>query len=99
MRRHEHVATLDHRLQPETAELATDHDQVVGFRLVDPKLSLGGRGERHEARHLDVVGADPVLGAAQLVAPVHGHHGHGHGNGGGNGGGEGGGPVATPGDE
>ena len=72
--RHEHVVALDHRLQAEAAELAADRDQVVGLGVADPQLAAGRGGERHEAGDLDVVGADAVLGAAELVAAVHGHH-------------------------
>ena len=60
--------------QAEAAELAADRHQVGGLGVADPQLAAGRGGERHEARDLDVVGADRVLGAAELVAAVHRHH-------------------------
>ena len=49
-------------------------DQVAGLDVADPQLAAGRGGERHEAADLDVVGADRVLGAAEPVAAVDGHH-------------------------
>ncbi len=48
--------------------------KVVDAGVADAEVSPGRRGERHEASDLDVVGADAVLGAPELVAAVDGHH-------------------------
>ena len=46
------------------------HAQVLGHRVAHAELAAGDRGERHEARDLYVVGADAVVRAAELLAPV-----------------------------
>ena len=48
--------------------------EVVDAGVPDPEVTLGRGSERHEASDLDVIGADAVLGAAELVAALHGHH-------------------------
>jgi hypothetical protein len=61
-------------LQAEAPELPPDHHQVLGLDVADSQFSLGRGGQCHEAGHLDVIGADAVLGPAELVAPVDRDH-------------------------
>ena len=68
------VAALDQALQAEPLELPPDHQQVAGLDVADPQLPPGRGRQRHEAPDLDVVRADHVLGAAEPIAAVHGHH-------------------------
>ena len=51
-------------LDPELAKGGHDRDQVVGLDVLDRDLAARRRGERGEARDLDVLGADPVRAAA-----------------------------------
>ena len=53
-------------MQPDPLEDEADHAQVAGDRVLDAHLAAGHAGKRHEAPHLDVVGADVVLAAVQL---------------------------------
>ncbi len=71
---HEQVGSVDLGVEADALEAAADHVEVVDAGVADAEVSPGRRGERHEASDLDVVGADAVLGAAQLVAAVDGHH-------------------------
>ncbi len=41
--------------------------KVAGLDVADPELAAGGGRKRHEAADLDVVGADRVLGAGELL--------------------------------
>ena len=54
-------------LDPELAKGGHDRDQVVGLDVLDRHLAARRRGERGEARHLDVLGADPVRPASEAV--------------------------------
>ena len=56
-------------LDAELAERGHDRDQVVGLDVLDRQVASGRRGERREARDLDVLRADPVRAAAEPVDP------------------------------
>src|SRR5215217_2768340 len=58
--------------QPEAAEADLDRPQVVLEHALDHQLAAGDRGQADEAGHLDVVGADGVLAAAEPVDPLDG---------------------------
>ena len=57
----------DLHLDPQLAERGDDRDQVVRLDVLDDDVAAGHRRQADEARDLDVVGADPVLAAAELV--------------------------------
>ena len=71
---HDHVVAveLDPAAQPLEAEAR--HAQVVGHHVLDAQLAAGAGGQRDEAADLDVVGADRVVGAAELLLAVHDQH-------------------------
>ena len=63
--RHAHGVVPHLQLDPELAEGRDDRDQVVRLDVLDRDLAARHRGERGEARDLDVLGADPVRAAAE----------------------------------
>ena len=71
--RHHHVVAVDLDLAAEPLEAQPGHAQVVRHHVADAQLAAGAGGERDEAAHLDVVGPDRVVGAAQLLLAVHDH--------------------------
>ena len=66
-RRHAQGRLPHLELDPELAERGHDRDQVVRLDVLDRDVAARDRGERREARDLDVLGADPVRAAAEPV--------------------------------
>ena len=54
-------------LDAEALEAVPDTDHVLGDDVLDHHLPLGDGAKADEAGHLDVVGADPPLAAAEAV--------------------------------
>ena len=68
--RHDHVVAVELDPAAEPLEGEPGHAQVVGDAVPDAQLAAGAGGERDEAADLDVVGADRVVGAAELLLAV-----------------------------
>ena len=58
------------QLDPELAKGGDDGDEVVGLDVLDRDLAARRGGQRGEARDLDVLRADPVRAALQLLDTV-----------------------------
>ncbi len=58
---------------PSRSNAEAGHAQVVGHAVADAQLAAGAGRQRDEAADLDVVRAEHVVGAAQLLLPVHDH--------------------------
>ena len=64
---HDHVGAVELGAQAQAREDEADHAQVLGLGVLDRELAAGHAGQRDERADLDVVGADVVRAAAELV--------------------------------
>src|SRR4029453_1148980 len=70
-----HRAAVNVHADPELAERRDDRDEVVRLDVLDRHVSARYRGERREARDLDVFGPDAVLATREALDPLDGEPG------------------------